>query len=281
MNTMQAMPPARRVALPGGGWLNVHEQPGSGPGLLLLHGFTDCAESFRLLLPQLVGCHLVIPDLRGHGASFRGRIDGLATFAEDVEVVAAALGLTRVVLVGHSMGALIALTLAARGNLAVDALMTVSGSLRPGGAGLQSLAAGFEALPCPLPDAHPFFETWYACDRSVPLAFIATLRASFTAMRREDLIACLGILDTADLRRDAGAITLPSIAVFGASDPIFPLPHHRELIAELQPSRSVTLPSGHNPHWELPGEVGEILRTLFAPVLRTRVDPTKLSGAPQ
>lgn len=77
MSHLPPMPAARHIALPDGGWLNVHEQAGSGPTLLLLHGFTDCAESFRLLVPHLAERHLVIPNLRGHGASFRGRIASL------------------------------------------------------------------------------------------------------------------------------------------------------------------------------------------------------------
>ncbi|MEY4870904.1 MAG: hypothetical protein RLZZ563_234, partial [Pseudomonadota bacterium] len=102
MTDLIDMPPARQVVVPGGGWLTVHEQAGSGPTLVLLHGFTDHALSYRLLLPHLTGRHVVIPDLRGHGLSGRAPITSLDDFCRDFEAMAAELRLGTVTLVGHS-----------------------------------------------------------------------------------------------------------------------------------------------------------------------------------
>lgn len=164
-------------------------------------------------------------------------------------------------LVGHSMGAMVAVTIAARAKIYLTVLMTISGSLRPGGAGLRTLAADLEALPDPVPSAHPFLDTWYACDGSVPASFIATLKASFAAMRREDWSACLAILEKTDLREDAVSLAIPSIVINGAKDSIFTSTHHDELIAALASVHCVTLPNaGHNPHWDAPKEVARVIR---------------------
>lgn len=255
------MPPARRVPVAGGGWLTVHEQAAGGPTLLLLHGFTDCAESYRLLLPHLAGCHLVIPDLRGHGTSFRGPIGSLDTLAGDVEAVADALGLRRVLVVGHSMGALVAITLAARGRVDLSGLVTISGSLRPAGPSLQALAGAMAALPDPLAVSHPFLDEWYACSRPVPAPFLARLRASCVAMRRQDWLDCLAMLDRADLRAVAGRLALASVVLSGSEDAIFAPDHQRGLVKALRPQRNVVFSGvGHNPHWEVPDEVAAVLR---------------------
>lgn len=260
MTGLSPMPPARQVALPDGGWLNLHEQAGSGPPLVLLHGFTDCAESYRLLLPHLAGRHLVIPDLRGHGRSFRGPILSIDTLAGDIEALVAALGLDRPVVVGHSMGALVAVAVALRKRVDVSALVTISGSLRPASPALQTLSATFAALPVPLPATHPFLDAWYACSRPVPQAFLDRLRASCIAMRKPDWLACLAALHRCNLTAEARKLSVRSLAFSGSEDPIFPHDHQHILTEALRPAHSHVLAGvGHNPHWEAPRQVADLL----------------------
>ncbi len=261
------MPPVRRIALSGGGWLNVYEQVGRGPTLLLLHGFTDCAQSFRLLLPFLAGRNLVIPDLRGHGRSFRAPIATLADFCIDLESMTAAMQLGQIVLVGHSMGALLALQLSARGKLKVDGLVAISGSLVPNSPALQKVAAQFSKLPDPLPVDHPFLDTWYACCCPVPEAFLAALRATCAAMRPEDWRACLTLLTEADLRATAEQIDVTCLLIGGAADPLFPEAHQAALAKAIPKAKHIALADvGHNPHWEVPEAVAISLLDLLVEV---------------
>lgn len=261
MSSLPPMPPARTIPLPCGGWLNVHEQEGKGPTLLLIHGLTDHAESFRLMLPHLAGLHLVIPDLRGHGHSVQGGISSLDGFAEDIEAVAASLDLRDVVLVGHSMGSLIATKIALRGKVRVSGLVTISGSLTPNGPALQSLLHQVADLPDPLASDHPFLSWWYACDRSVPKSFLDRLISCCVKMRREDWLACLDLLASADLGAAAARLRLPVLVLSGDRDEIFPPRHHQEMVAALQPASAIAFEGvGHNPHWELPKETAAALK---------------------
>jgi pimeloyl-ACP methyl ester carboxylesterase len=270
MTILPVMPPARRFTLPCGGWLNVHQQAGRGPALVLIHGFTDCAASFRLVLPHLAGRHLLIPDLRGHGASFRGDITDVDTFAVDIESVVAQLGLGQVILVGHSMGALVAVQLALRNRMSVVGLVTLSGSLRPGGSALRALMAQMDNLPDPVPIDHPFLNAWYACSRPVPAAFIDPLRASCIGMRRRDWQACLAVLERSDLRPLAQTLQIHSMVLSGQCDEIFPPSHHADLVAALAPMRSAAFADvGHNPHWEVPDQVAAEINA-FAGLLGLR-----------
>jgi 3-oxoadipate enol-lactonase len=83
---------------------------GSGPPLLLVHGFGGAAWNFSELVPVLPGRRLIVPDLPGHGGSSPLPATSLAGFAD---VLATLLdGPTDVV--GHSMGGVVALRLAER-----------------------------------------------------------------------------------------------------------------------------------------------------------------------
>jgi pimeloyl-ACP methyl ester carboxylesterase len=91
---------------------------GGPPGVpvLCLHGWLDNAASFAVLGPLLEGCHVVAPDLTGHGKSQRRSLDATYQIWDDLPEVLGiveALGWTRFNLIGHSRGAIIASLLAA------------------------------------------------------------------------------------------------------------------------------------------------------------------------
>jgi 3-oxoadipate enol-lactonase len=81
--------------------------------LLLVHGFTGAKEDFTPWLDELadLGWHAVAPDLRGHGQSSKPVAESAYSFevmADDVLRLAGALGWDTFVLLGHSMGGMVA-----------------------------------------------------------------------------------------------------------------------------------------------------------------------------
>ena len=92
------------------------EGPDHGPPLILLHGTARDWNSFSPLLPHLSqSCHLLVPDLRGHGASGRlPRGYQLSQFAGDICEFVQATGSTLPSVFGHSLGGVVALTVASR-----------------------------------------------------------------------------------------------------------------------------------------------------------------------
>jgi len=92
--------------------LELHEQ-GSGPLVLLLHGFPEGARSYRHQLPALAaaGFRAVAPNLRGYaGSDAPAAIDAYdqVTLAADVAGLIEALGEEQAVVVGHDWGAVLA-----------------------------------------------------------------------------------------------------------------------------------------------------------------------------
>jgi pimeloyl-ACP methyl ester carboxylesterase len=95
--------------------LNVDiEGPPDAPAVVFLHGVTGCGHTYGFLHPEdLGGRRIVRVDLRGHGAS--GHAPGsyrIPAFVEDVVELLRGLGGPPPVLVGHSLGAVIAWTVA-------------------------------------------------------------------------------------------------------------------------------------------------------------------------
>lgn len=86
---------------------------GSGPPIVLLHGFPQTQLMWRQVATRLADDHLVIvPDLRGYGASDKPEASDASTYskramAQDVFAVAGELGAERFALVGHDRGALV------------------------------------------------------------------------------------------------------------------------------------------------------------------------------
>jgi pimeloyl-ACP methyl ester carboxylesterase len=122
--------------LPGDGVrLRATRWPGAGPAVLLLHGLASTRHIWDLVVPHLAGTGagataVVALDQRGHGDSDRpaGPYDG-ATVVRDVLTALDAVGLSRVVVVGHSWGATTALRLAAQAPGRVLACVALDGGM--------------------------------------------------------------------------------------------------------------------------------------------------------
>jgi len=102
------------------------EQTGSGsPPVVLVHGWTCNHTYFAPQRDHLAKRHRVVSvDLRGHGESDPSTtaytIDG---FADDVAWLIGELGLSKPIVIGHSMGGMTALALAARHAEQVSAIV--------------------------------------------------------------------------------------------------------------------------------------------------------------
>ncbi len=105
--------------LPGADGLTLHalEWSATGVPLVLLHGFGNEAHFWDDLAPALAPYYRTIAiDLRGHGDSDRdpeARYDHLS-MARDLEALTETLGISRLALIGHSLGGRVALRFAGR-----------------------------------------------------------------------------------------------------------------------------------------------------------------------
>lgn len=108
-------------------------QQGSGPDILLIHGAAMMASEMMLALGDaLQGCRVTAIDRPGHGHSSKRRRPSIHTQAELLHAAAAELGLDRPVVVGHSLGAAVALAYGERFAGDVAGVVAVSPLAFPG-----------------------------------------------------------------------------------------------------------------------------------------------------
>src|SRR5215207_360424 len=123
------------VAVPGGdlrvgGWEPERTTTDAAPAVLLIHGVTASHLSWPLVAERLPQVRVIAPDLRGRGRSntMQGPA-GLAAHARDLIAVLDAAGVDRALLVGHSMGAFVALVFGDLYPERVAGLVLVDGGL--------------------------------------------------------------------------------------------------------------------------------------------------------
>jgi pimeloyl-ACP methyl ester carboxylesterase len=104
---------------------------GKGDPVLLLHGYAQTSHMWLPLIPKLAQTHTVIaPDLRGFGGSSKPETGyDKKTMAQDIHALAEALGFSRVAVVGHDIGLMVAYAYAAQYPEDVDRIVLMDAFL--------------------------------------------------------------------------------------------------------------------------------------------------------
>lgn len=104
---------------------------GEGDPVVLLHGYAETSHMWRPLFPGLANNHTVIaPDLRGFGKS--DAPEGGYTkkeMAQDIHALVKSLGYTKVKIVGHDIGLMVAYAYAAQYPAEVDRIVLMDAFL--------------------------------------------------------------------------------------------------------------------------------------------------------
>ena len=110
--------------------------PDRAPVALLLHGTGASTHSWRDVAPRLAEhCHVVVPDLPGHGFSRRppGLELSLPVMGRAIDALLGALALSPRLIAGHSAGAVIAAWHVLHGRARPSHLVGINGAWQPFG----------------------------------------------------------------------------------------------------------------------------------------------------
>ncbi len=257
---------------------------GTGPDVLLVHGWPVSGATFRTLLPHLadhVTCHVI--DLPGTGSS---RFDpntqfSVATHIEAVQSVLDQLELTDVAMVGHDSGGLIA-----RHAMAGDSRLRAMGLIdteQPQGMGWRfrsflyaSKLPGFGPVFGQLAGARnlrrnglAFGKIFHDRDRLdgefdefflSPLANNpARLQAATTLVNGFDTDYVFGLAEI------HGQIAVPTVLVWGEHDAFFPRRWAEEMVGQFASAHlEIIEDAGLFSHEEQPKAVAEALLSVIA-----------------
>lgn len=242
----------------------------AGRPVLFLHGYSDSLRSFDCLLPHLpTGIRAIVPSQRGHGEA--GRPDhgyAMRDFADDVARLMDALGVARAVLVGHSMGAIVAARLAIDRPERVAALVLMGGfaALR-GNPGVEEMWRDVVSTlqdPVPVEFALEFQRSTIA--RPVSPAMLDMVVGESLKLPARVWQAVLQGLRQVDFTSELPSITAPTLVLWGDQDN-FSGRAEQEALAAATRARLVALEgTGHALHWEDPervaAEIAGFLATL-------------------
>lgn len=268
---------------------------GSGPALVLLHGYPQTHFAWHLVAPLLAKHFtVVVPDLRGYGKSVGPERDiehegySKRSMAQDIVEVMAALGHSSFFVAGHDRGGRVAYRMAFDFPQRVKKLAVLD--IIPTPEALERINAQsayrmyhwfFLAQPYPVPEEligksagdyiQNFIETWVGSKNGISSVAMNEYRQCYENPRAvlaacEDYRAGLGIDAKHDLaNRDAGQkIACPMLVVWGseyrgakASDP-------KEIWDKWALDvQSVPVPTGHFPMEEEPVISSELLLRFF------------------
>ncbi|MGA8940499.1 MAG: alpha/beta hydrolase [Acidobacteriaceae bacterium] len=274
------------------------------PSLVLLHGIMGCADTFIPLIDQLdPALHVIALDLPGAGQSERRQdIDPrLATTSEQVARLLAALDLHQPVVLGHSHGGAIAMSLAAHHNRSVRSLVLLSPA-HPYFDEANPLIRFYLSKPGQLfAYLMPWLPEWL---QMIGLRYMAgpqsgdtleSLRPYRDNLRTPGTILHLLRLlqtwhnDMSVLRRALRRpLETPTLVLWGNSDRAVPLHTAAKLREHLHHSELITLPGvGHRPAEEAPQAVAGFIHNwiksgLSTPSVRysANVSPSQARTAP-
>jgi pimeloyl-ACP methyl ester carboxylesterase len=235
----------------------------NAPTIVLIHGAGGCARDWpvewryamnagqtlgvRALPPtaRLVGHRVIAIDLPGHGASGGPPCETVDGYADAVAAHLRAQGIGDAVLVGHSMGGAIALTMALRSPDLLSGIAVLGSAARLGVTPqiLDGLASDFAATVDMI--------VKFSWARSAPAVYRETGRRHMRGAGQRtvlaDFTACAGY----DVREKLVDIAVPVLVVAGGADKMVPGKASRALAESVQDGRFVEIPdAGHFLHFE-------------------------------
>ena len=206
---------------------------GEGPPIVLIHGLGGLALNWSLVAPALARRRRVlVPDLPGHGGS--SGLPGATTlgpYAEAVRAAAAHEGMLPAPLVGHSLGAVVALRLAIRRPAEVSAIvlagaagissstpaavrtLALFGALRP-----SRLASPFRQRIAASPWLRRAAFSWWFVSDPVALTPAAAVCFLVGGNVNSDFATAWRALVRDDPRTDLDRVRCPCFVLWGARD---------------------------------------------------------------
>jgi non-heme chloroperoxidase len=246
-----------------------HGDPGGVP-VVLLHGLSDshpCWEPVLAHLPESIHAYAVTA--RGHGDASRPGSYTVADMVQDTVEFMDAVGLDSAIVVGHSMGSIVATRLGIDHPDRVAALVIMGGATTFISDGLEEMATELDAMsdPVDLDYLRGFQESTLA--RPIPPEMLDAVVAESAKLSIATLRAALRDVCLVDFSGDLGAIAAPTLVVWGERDAICPREEQDALVAAIPDVRlSVHEGGGHAFHWEDPARFAAELTAFVEQVRR-------------
>jgi pimeloyl-ACP methyl ester carboxylesterase len=224
------------------------------PTVVLIHGAGGTHLYWPAEIRRLIGYRVYAPDLPGHGKSGGRGLQSIDSYAEMLMDWLTNLGIYGVILVGHSMGSAIALTLALNHSERVAGLVLIGAGARLPVA--PTLLSSIESSSTYL-NAISLVVDWSFSSQSPPrLKELAEKRMTETrqSVLYGDFLACANF----DVRDRIDQIHKPTLIMCGMEDKMTPVRHSQLLKEWIRDARMDLIPdAGHMVQLEKPRPVAD------------------------
>jgi pimeloyl-ACP methyl ester carboxylesterase len=266
------------IRLPGGDLHVVDTGPRGDAALVLLHGYTGSTRWWSRTAPLLARSHrTILVDLLGHGDSEKPRYGyEMPQQARLVDAALRRLGVRRAVVVGHSMGGFVAVSMAEQdARLVRGVVIVATPANRPEGPGPTGDRLGYMPVIGPalwkaVPDSfvRSKLKSAFADGVPVPDQFVRDTRSlTWTAYERS-AVASRDFREESPPARRMARTGLPFLGILGSEDKRVKADSTRDWDT-VPGGRVVRLAGvGHSPMWERPGTTGALIARFAAPLLR-------------
>jgi pimeloyl-ACP methyl ester carboxylesterase len=242
--------------------LNVKEYSAGGDRVVvLLHGYSASVEWWDRVGAALLDQRVIAVDLVGHGGSEAPRdstLYGIDGQAEAVDRALEALGVSNAVVVGHSMGGLVAIALAEQNPGRVE---RVAVSDTPAAEGLveESALAGLACTPLIGPAVDVLRPVDLVTESSLQTGFAADYPVPQFAHRSLEQLTHTGVCSSGNPDDDRAAadrlagLGKPVLVVWGERDVLTPTETNVARYRQAGLAPTVIPAAGHSPMVEAPG----------------------------
>lgn len=244
----------------------------SGIPVVFLHGYSDSWRSYERILPYLPPTiHAFALSQRGHGDSDRPPAGYRPQdFAADVAAFLDAKQIQRAVIVGHSMGSIIARRFAIDHPERTQGLVLVDSFYRfRDNPGIPELEAAVMALTDPVDAAFVREFQLSTLAQPVPADFFEAIVAESLKLPARVWHATLkGLLDN-EFSDELAKIKAPTLILWGDQDAFCPRSDQDALLAAIPNSELIVYEGvGHDPQWEQPARFASDIANFVDRLLR-------------
>jgi non-heme chloroperoxidase len=238
------------------------------PPILFIHGVTDSSHSWSTVMPLLSDQYRVYaPTLRGHGDSDKPAGSySIPVFADDMIAFMDKLGIEQAVVVGHSLGSLVASQLASVYPQRVSKLVLIGTTpTMVGNEVINYLWDEVVGLPdFQDPISEDFIRDWQTGPNPVDSAFFETVVSETAKVPARVWKAAFRGLMTDNHSRFLSDIQAPTLLIRGSADAIMSAADQQAMISSLNNATLHVYPdAGHNTHWEQPYDVASDIRSFI------------------
>ncbi len=232
--------------------------------IVLIHGLGASAERWEFVIPEFSKHYkVIVPDLIGFGHSDKPLADYTIDFFSDfLDKFLHTLGIKRTHIIGSSIGGQIIAEYTSKNQNVIENLVLVSpsGIMKHSTPALDAYVMA--ALYPNLEGAKNAFEMMVGSTRVIKQKIIEDFvkRMKLPNAKMAFMSTLLGMKNAGSITKSLKKISVPTLIIWGADDPVIPVKYADDFVSSIQGSRFYMMDNcGHTPYVDDPKRFSKLV----------------------